>query len=147
MYRKPIVIALIMVLVFILSATCLAAEKPDDTQQFIDKYFAGRTLDPIEGIWYNDPSCILAIVRTSAFKPQDSEYNSYDYLGIIIKRNYRKFGDIFWKLSKTESNFCFYSYRNLNGYWKLLDKNTLLFDGDSHYNAFPETYVRTYPAP
>lgn len=79
---KKIILSLFLLLVFILSSTSYAAENPFQgltKEQVTNKYFAGRQLDPIEGIWIDDNLKPQIIIRTNLIDP-NQKYNNEDYL-------------------------------------------------------------------
>lgn len=149
MFRKTIVLMVTLSLVLLFTSACWAADRPfgviKGPQDVIDKAFAGRTLDPIEGIWVKDPGRVVAIVKSPVIYPKDTPQKHDYYLIKII--GFSNVGEIGEAYDKTDYDFCFKSGK-LN--WKLLSPNLLEnggHDGGSNYYILPETYVRIYPAP
>jgi len=149
--KKNIVLALITIFICMLPGTCWAElYKPfgdiRNQQQAVDKLFAGRTLDPIEGIWVLDNNHTIAIART-AFG-DNPKYKNSDYLGIEFDE--QKAGAIYVWLHKTQYSFCFRGDGTFRPYcqgvWKLLSPTILLFDGNNSY-APAMSFIRIYPAP
>ncbi len=143
MRRKSMVLVLVMVFVFLLSGTCLSADKPfgeiNSTQEAIDKLFAGRTLDPIEGIWVKIEDWEIAIVKTSIINPTDEKLKKYDYLPIKLSGQNK--GEI-WEeqgIKRTRYDFLF---RTQYQPFKLLSPTLLQ---DPQQSLVP--YTRIYPAP
>ncbi len=149
--RKNLILTLVAIFIFILSGTCWAAPyKPfgdiSSQQQAIDKLFAGRTLDPIEGIWVLDNEHTIAIAKTAL--GENPKYKNSDYLGIEF--NEKKAGAVYVWLHKTQYSFCFRGDGTFRpwcqGVWKLLSPNILLFDGNNAGSP-AMSFIRIYPAP
>lgn len=159
MVRKWIVLVTTLSLVLLLASICWASEKPigdiTSTQQVIDKLFAGRALDQVEGIWFRDEKCIIAIAKTSIVNPQSPKYQNYDYLGIFIRGSIRgsSVGEMYVGLKQTEYPYSFngVGFNMPNGYWKLLTPTLLQYDGDGSYSNIQhmpnQVFIRTYPTP
>jgi S1-C subfamily serine protease len=105
------------------SNTVLAAPKPYGTeiteQFFVEKFFNGRALSPVEGIWTMHSQGIEADI---AIIPNNTEkYKDYDYVGIIIKTNsqYWHKGEIRLLLQRTASpNYFKASWLIVGPFWQ-----------------------------
>lgn len=158
MFRKTIGLAFVIVMVFLLSGTCLAEKILDNmntTQEVIDKYFAGRTLDPVEGIWVQSEGNVLAILKSSIVKSTNPKYQNSDYFGLSIGGKYA--GHFQLLLNKTQYSFAFNGrgYEdNYKGSWKLLTPTLLQYDGivtgftiNGVFANPCQSFMRIYPAP
>lgn len=147
MFRKTIALMVTLSLVLLFTSACWAADRPfgviKGPQDVIDKAFAGRSLDPIEGIWVKDPGRVVAIVKSSVIYPNNTPQRHDYYLIKII--GFTNVGEIGETFDKTDYAFCFKSEFN----WKLLSPNLLENGGHQSgaYSTLPETYVRIYPTP
>ncbi|MDT8901623.1 hypothetical protein [Anaeroselena agilis] len=73
MMGRKLLISLMILLVFIFSGVACAAENPFKgltQEQIIQKYFAGRQLDPIEGIWLDERKDLQIILKTALIDTQ-----------------------------------------------------------------------------
>ena len=121
-----------------------------DKNQFISKYFAGKTLDPVEGVYIgsNNKYEIAVIKNTFGIS------SGYDYLGILTDENatFWKVGQVKIRLKKTATSTL------LTGDFYMGDKTrlgrTFIFkDGyfevslpTGYYGASQKwMYIKTYP--
>ena len=92
----------ILCLIVLLTSNCFAEklfDKDFTRQVAIDKFFMGRTIDPIEGTWYMDKNVEFTIVQKSlvSFQKDKEKYADCDYTVIRIKD-----GSIYAGLKKTD---------------------------------------------
>jgi hypothetical protein len=84
MSKKWLVFIFILLVSFVIAASCFATPLPTsqfNRQQAIDTFFKDKTLDPIEGIWLtDDDSYELAIVKNTF-----SVCSGHDYIGFITE--------------------------------------------------------------
>ena len=82
MIRKKNILILSTILVFIFSTVCFALPQPLgelSKDQAIERYFRGKTIDTIEGIWTTtDNKYEITILKNTSGIFSDS-----DYIGII----------------------------------------------------------------
>lgn len=82
--RRITVLAIIFSLVMLFTSTCFAADNPFKglTQdQVVQKYFEGRQIDLIEGVWLDDSLRTWIAIRSSLVD-SSKKYGDYDYLMI-----------------------------------------------------------------
>ncbi|GBG55495.1 hypothetical protein SPFL3102_03868 [Sporomusaceae bacterium FL31] len=142
MLKKMIISMIIFPLVLLFTSTCWAEEIPfgniTGPNDVIDKFFIGRTLDPIEGVWAQDPEKVMAIVKSTVLFPDQPQ--SHNYYMIRIKGSGKKgLGPWF---DRTEYDFCFKEGKAI---YKLLSPNLLEKTYDVNSWPFNEIFVRVYP--
>lgn len=146
--RKIVVFSLFVLLVLTFSGIAYAEENPfkELTQeQVIQKYFAGRQLDIIEGIWLNDEAKPVIIIKSSLVETKDI-YNKYDY--VII--NYSSSSDTkIAAVTKTQYPYCYERGMNVKSLLRFISQTTLQYSSSSYYNdnLFYRFYTRVYPNP
>ena len=121
----------ILCLIVLLTSNCFAEklfDKDFTRQVAIDKLFVGRTIDPIEGIWYMDKNVEFAIVQKSLVNLQKNKekYVACDYIVIRIND-----GSIYAGLKKTDILYLYDGIKAYYGFceWRLLSPRALQIGG------------------
>ena len=135
----------ILPIALLFTSACWAEENPFENitgpNDVIDKVFTGRTLDPIEGVWAQDPDRIMAIVKSSVIFPDQPQNHNY-YMIKIKGLGKKGLGSWF---DRTEYDFCFKEGKAI---YKILSPTLLEKSYTSGYPAFvpvSENFVRVYP--
>ncbi len=152
-WRRLLLLALIAGLSLASMAGAASAAAPLgklDRDQFIHEHFAGRALDPVEGVWLTgDLKGEIAIV-----KHQPSGYPEYEYAGVVVATTSRsyKLGDLKLLLRTMADP------RMHRGLWfpergapqetvfGLTDEDTIRYGANfDPETTEPEVLLRTYP--
>lgn len=144
--RKIMVFSLFVLLVLTFSGIAYAEENPfkELTQeQVIQKYFEGRQLDIIEGVWLDDQAKPLIIIKSSLVDTKKI-YDQYDY--VII--NYSSSSDVkMAAVTKTQYPYCYERGRSKN-LLRFVSQTTLQYSDGKYYDSFLyRFYTRIYPTP
>ena len=129
-------------LVFAFSRITYAAENPFNglTQdQIIHKYFEGRQLDPIEGIWFSWSTVI--IIKTTAMDTI-KDFKDYDYLLVEYSSNPQK-AEIFG-VRKSDKPHIF-GYGKWSRCLRQISSITLVWPEDSYQSPESLFITRVYP--
>lgn len=103
--NKRIIISFLISLFFIFSGTSYAAENPFNglmQEQIIQKYFEGKQLDLIEGIWLDDNSSPVFIIKAGSINYDNKE--NYDYFKV---ENFTSSNAKIIGVRKTQYSSCF----------------------------------------
>jgi predicted membrane chloride channel (bestrophin family) len=134
--------------VLALSSICYGEKYPlgvMTNEQIIEKYFTGRTLDPIEGIWECEPGRTVIVVKVEALDKQKEKYAAWNYLVLGVD-NKKDDASILERLIKTNSPFIYTKKE------KIVDHTFVILSPMSmvekiHFSWGDEYsfYVRIYP--
>lgn len=142
MSKKNVIFSLVIMLVFVFSGISYAAENPFQglTQdQVVHKYFEGRQLDPIEGIWFSWNTVV--IVKTSIMDTV-KDFKDYDYILIEYSSDPQK-ADIFG-VRKTQIPNVF-AYGKWNRTLRQLSSTALVWTEHSFQSPESLFITRIYP--
>lgn len=141
---KKFFISLFAFLIFVLSGISYAEENPFmglTQDQIVQKYFEGKQLDTIEGVWLDNDAHPIIIIKSSSIDP-DKKYGNNDYLmiGYSSKENVGISG-----IYKTENSSCFRAGPKKR-LLRFLSQNTL-YSSYPGLNFTPVSliYTRIYP--
>lgn len=145
--RKIMVFSLFVLLVLTFSGIAYAEENPlkELTQeQVIQKYFEGRQLDIIEGVWLDDESKPVIIIKSNLVDTKNI-YNKYDY--VII--NYSSSSDVkMAAVTKTQYPYCYERGMKVKFPLRFVSPTTLQYVSGFYYDSlFYRFYTRIYPNP
>jgi len=142
--KKHLILLICFYLILTLSSVCYGRESYPlgglSREQLIEKYFAGRTLDPIEGIWEYRAGEYFIVVNINALKNQKEQHTGYDYLMISVnydKSDYR----IYYKLGKTTSPFIYQVDDNY--FFTILSPISMVVQ--ERHTYVEKCYSRSYP--
>lgn len=156
MNKKMVTNTLILSILCLFVLSVCAAAPPTavsfDRNQAIEKLFADRPLDPVEGIWITEDGMYELAITKNTFQLPD--YKQYDYLGVITDTTSKiwKPGEVKIALKKTAISSV------LVGIWDSSDKsakgNTTLIMKDNNVidykisfdQNFKGMLFRIYPA-
>lgn len=141
--HKKIIFVMCMFLILIFGGVSYAAENPFNglTQdQVIQKYFDGRQLDSIEGVWLNDDAKPIIIIKANLIGAKNDD--NYDYF--IVEYSSSPNADIIG-VHKTQHPSCFERGR-AKILIRFVSQTTLQINETSYYNwSIYRFYTRIYP--
>jgi hypothetical protein len=132
-------------LVLIFTGTAYAEDNPFQgltQEQVIQKYFEGRQLDTIEGIWLNDDWKPQIVIKSNLIDPS-KKYGDYDY--IMVEYSSKSTTKI-EGINKTEYSSCF-RIGAWHGGLRLTSVTTLMRNSGGYYGTpLYRFYTRIYPS-
>lgn len=143
MHKKLVIVSLVIMLSLIFTGISSAAENPfkDLTQeQVIQKYFEGRQLDSIEGVWLSWRTVI--IVKTNTMDTIN-DFKDYDYILVEYSNDPQK-AEIFG-VRKTKTPHIF-SYGKWNRSLTQISPTTLVWTEHSYQSPESLFITRIYPS-
>lgn len=148
--RNRLISLICFVLIFTFSGVCYGEETYPlgilTREQIIEKYFSGRTLNPIEGIWEVRPGIERLIVKIETLdNKQKEKYAGWDYL--MISMNDKKSDVFVTKLKITSSPFFFTikESKDTTEYIQILSPMTILERYVGSFSRLDLFYTRSYP--
>ncbi|MCC5468516.1 hypothetical protein [Pelosinus baikalensis] len=141
---KKFFISLFTFLVFVFSGISYAEENPFmglTQDQVVQKYFEGKQLDTIEGVWLDEDAHPTIIIKSSLID-LGKKYGNYDYLvvGYSSKSNVGIYG-----LYKTENSSCF-RFGPRKFLLRFISQNALYYSYPGvNYIPAGSIYTRIYP--
>ncbi len=141
--KKHLILLICFCLVLALSSVCYGREIYPlgglTREQLIEKYFSGRALDPIEGIWEYRAGQYYFVININALGNQKDLYTGYDYL--MIEANDKSESRIFYKLRKTTSPFIYEVNDNYS--FTILSPISMVIQ--ERHTSPERCYSRSYP--
>jgi hypothetical protein len=110
-------------------------------EQIAEKFLAGRTLDPIEGLWEYEPGESVMIVKVEALPSEKEKYAGYDYL-VLDARGQENNALIIHKLKRISP---FIYQVNQSTFFKILSPISIVKQEHLSIGWYDYFYIRTYP--